>query len=125
MHDGKHVILYVDDDEDYRHAVRQMLEAEGFEMVEAPDGEEGLRALREHKPDLVLLDLMMEEVDAGVNLLRQIRAAGDTTPVYLLSSVGDTLAMTTSAAELGFNGVLQKPIEAGRLISVLRSKLQR
>lgn len=124
MHEGKHVILYVDDDADYRHAMRQMLEAHGLEMVEAEDGEAGLRAYREHKPDLVILDMMMEEVDAGVNLLRQIRGEGVGTPVYLLSSVGDTLAMTTSAAELGFTGVFQKPIDAERLLSVLRAKLR-
>lgn len=123
MHDGKHVILYVDDDADYRHAMRQMLEAHGLAMVEAEDGEAGLRAFREHGPDLVILDLMMEEVDAGVNLLRQIRGGGAKTPVYLLSSVGDTLAMTTSAAELGFTGVFQKPIDADRLLSVLKAKL--
>lgn len=124
MHDGKHVILYVEDDADYRHAMRQMLEAHGLMMLEAADGEEGLRAYREHKPDLVILDLMMEEVDAGVNLLRQIRGAGGTTPVYLLSSVGDTLAMTTSAAELGFTGVFQKPVDAERLLTVVRAKLK-
>lgn len=123
MRDGKHVILYVDDDDDYRCAVRQMLEAQGFEMVEAADGEEGLRVLNASDPDLILLDLMMEEVDAGVNLLRQIRAAGDKTPAYLLSSMGDTMTMTTSAAELGFNGVFQKPIAAEQLMGVLKAKL--
>ena len=124
MHNGKHVILYVDDDEDYRCAVRQMLEAKGFEMIEAADGEEGLRAIREHSPDLIFVDMMMEEVDAGMNLLRQIRANDKQTPVYLLSSVGDTLEMTTNAAELGFNGVFQKPIVADHLMAVLRAKLR-
>jgi len=123
MRDGKHVILYVEDDEDYRFAVRQMLEAHGFEMVEAPDGEAGLRAIREHHPDLIILDLMMEEVDAGVNLLKQIRAADRDTPVYLLSSVGDTMTMTASAAELGFKGVFQKPIDADQFVTILRAKL--
>lgn len=123
MPDNKHVILYVDDDEDYRFVIRQILEAEGYEVVEAEDGEEGLRQLREQRPDLVLVDLMMEEVDAGVALLKQIRAVDSSLPIYLLSSVGDTLTMTTSAAELGFNGVFQKPIEAERLIAVIRAKL--
>jgi len=123
MRDDKHVILYVDDDEDYRLVIRQILEAAGYEMVEASDGEEGLRTLREQQPDLVLLDLMMEEVDAGIALLKQIRAVNTSLPIYLLSSVGDTLAMTTSTAELGLDGVFQKPIEAERLIAVIRAKL--
>jgi len=123
MRDDKHVILYVDDDEDYRIGIRQILEAAGLEMIEASDGEEGLRKLGEQHPDLVLVDMMMEEVDAGVELLKQIRAVSTTLPVYLLSSVGDTLTMTTSVADLGFDGVFQKPIDADRLMSVIRAKL--
>ena len=124
MRDGKHVILYVDDDADYRYAMRQILEANSMEMVEASDGEEGLRVYREQGPDLILLDLMMEEVDAGVNLLRELRADGNAAPVYLISSVGDTMSMTTNAAELGFAGVFQKPIDNERLLSVIRARLK-
>ncbi|GAB4385901.1 MAG: hypothetical protein Kow0022_13460 [Phycisphaerales bacterium] len=124
MHEGKHVILYVDDDPDYRFAMRQLLEANGLDMVEAADGEEGLRVYREHRPDLILLDLMMEEIDAGVNLLRRLRADGNTVPVYLVSSVGDTLSTTTDAAELGFAGVFQKPIDGKALLAAIRSRLK-
>ncbi|KAA0213936.1 MAG: response regulator [Leptolyngbya sp. PLA3] len=123
MHEGKHVILYVDDDPDYRYAMRQLLEANGMEMVEAADGEEGLCAYRDHKPELILLDLMMEEIDAGVNLLRELRADGNKAPVYLISSVGDTMSMTTNAAELGFAGVFQKPVNPKALLAVLQSRL--
>ncbi len=124
MQNGKRMILYVDDDPDYRHAVRQLLEANGFEMLEASDGEEGIRVFREHAPDFVIVDLMMEEIDAGVNFLREVRTAGSSVPVYLMSSVGDSLAMTTNAAELGFAGVFQKPFTSDRLLSVIRSRLQ-
>lgn len=124
MHEGKHVILYVDDDPDYRYAMRQLLEANGMQMVEAADGEEGLRAYHDHKPDLILLDLMMEEIDAGVNLLRELRADGNKAPVYLISSVGDTMSMTTNAAELGFAGVFQKPVNPKALLAVLQSRLR-
>ena len=61
MAEREHVILYVDDDPDYRLAVRQLLEANGLRMIEAADGEAGFRAFREHKPDLVIVDLMMED----------------------------------------------------------------
>lgn len=124
MHEGKHVILYVDDDPDYRYAMRQLLEANGIEMVEAADGEEGLRMYQDRKPDLILLDLMMEEIDAGVNLLRQLRADGNVAPVYLISSVGDTMSMTTNAAELGFAGVFQKPVNQKALLGVLQTRLK-
>lgn len=124
MQDGKPVILLVDDDPDYRLAVRQCLEANGLIAVEASDGEEGLRIYRENPPDLILLDLMMEEVDAGVNLLREFRLLGNTAPVYLMSSVGDSMAMATNTAEMGFAGVFQKPVECRRLVSVIRARLE-
>jgi DNA-binding response OmpR family regulator len=125
MDDDTRVILYIDDDADYRYAVRQMLEAEGYEVLEADDGEEGLRVFRDRHPDLVIVDLMMEEVDAGVNFLREVKAGGADTPVYLMSSVGDTLTMTTNAGELGFSGVFQKPVAREHLTTVLRSRLRR
>ncbi|GMV27430.1 MAG: hypothetical protein AMXMBFR58_34610 [Phycisphaerae bacterium] len=123
MSNRKHVILYVDDDEDCRVAMRQLLHSQGIEMVEASDGESGLRAFSEHSPDLVIVDLMMEEIDSGVNFLRRVRSAGSKVPVYLMSSVGDSLAMTTNAAELGFTGVLQKPFSKDWLRSIIQSQL--
>lgn len=119
----KPVILYVDDDEDYRLAMRQLLEANGFAMAEATDGESGLRAFRESHPTLVIVDLMMEEIDSGVHLLREIRSSGSRVPVYLMSSVGDSLSMTTSPVELGFTGVFQKPFASGPVLATLRAKL--
>ena len=53
MQDGKHVILYVEDDPDFRDAMRQILEANGYVMVEAASAEDGLRTFKEAKPDLV------------------------------------------------------------------------
>lgn len=124
MRNGKHVVLYVDDDPDYRMAVRSILEAHGFEMEEAGSAEEGLRAFASSSPDFVLVDLMMEEIDAGTSLVREIKAKGAAVPIYMLSSVGENLTMNTDYGELGLDGVLQKPVEAERLLKVLRSKLE-
>ena len=121
MAEREHVILYVDDDPDYRLAVRQLLEANGLRMIEAADGEAGFRAFREHKPDLVIVDLMMEEVDSGVNFMREVRATGSKTPVYLMSSVADALAATTDSADLGFAGVVQKPLGKSWLMAIVRT----
>jgi DNA-binding response OmpR family regulator len=123
MHDGKHVILYVEDDPDFRDGMRQVLEAHGYEMIEAPTSEEGLRMFKAHRPDLILVDLMMEEIDAGTSLLRELQAEGNTAPVYMVSSVGDTMTSTTDTADLGFSGVFQKPVDTDRLLDVLKSRL--
>jgi len=120
---GKGRILYVEDDPDYREAVRAILEAAGYEVVEAVSAEEGLAAFREAPPDAALVDLMMEEVDAGITLTKELRAAGASIPVFLLSSVGDALSLERATEELGVVAILQKPIRAETLVGILRSKL--
>ncbi len=123
MQDGKHVILCVDDDQDFLDAVRMILEPSGYQMVEANSGEQGLKVLKETNPDLIIVDLMMEEVDSGTNFVKDLKAAGNATPVYMLSSVGDDLSQNTDYVSLGLNGVFQKPIEPAKLLSVLKAKL--
>jgi DNA-binding response OmpR family regulator len=123
MENGKHVVLYIDDDQDYLDAVRIMLESNGYVMAEAASAEEGLKTFRHKQPDFVIVDLMMEEVDAGVSFVKELKALGSTTPVYMLSSVGDNLSQTADPQTLGLDGVFQKPIEEDALLSVLKSKL--
>ena len=124
MQDGKHVILYIDDDQDYLDAVRVILESNGYAMVEARSAEEGLRVFQASEPDLVIVDLMMEEVDAGTRFVTDLRAMGGDVPIYMLSSVGDNLHLSTDYTALGLAGIFQKPINADSLISVLKSKLK-
>ena len=124
MEDGKHVILYIDDDRDYRDAVRVILESNGYKMVEASTAEEGLRVYKDAGPDLIIVDLMMEEIDAGTSFVKELQAQGNRAPIYMLSSVGDNLSMSADYHALGLSGVFQKPIDSDTLISVLKSKLQ-
>lgn len=124
MREGKPVILYVEDDKDYRDMLRAILEAAGFEMVGAESGEDGLRAFRHERPDAVIVDLMMEEIDAGASLITELRAAGATDlPIYMLSSIGADLAFNIDTRDLGLEGVFQKPIDGDRLVEVLRARL--
>ena len=116
-------ILYVEDDPDYREAVRAILQSGGYQVVEAVSAEEGLAAFREDAPDAAVVDLMMEEVDAGMTLVKELKAAGATIPVFLLSSVGDALSMEKATEELGVAAVLQKPIRGETLLGILRSHL--
>lgn len=123
MREGKHVVLYVEDDADYQDMVREILEAANFEMVAASSAEEGIRAWDTEKPDLVIVDLMMEEVDAGTSLITDLRARGCDVPIYMLSSVGDDLAMSMDYAALGLAGVFQKPIDGRALVTILKARL--
>jgi two-component system, OmpR family, response regulator VicR len=125
MLNGKFVILCVDDDQDLLDALRLVLEKNGYTMVAARTGEEGLKTFKQVNPDLIIIDLMMEEVDAGTSLVRNLKAEGNTRPVYMLSSVGDNLNTTIDYAELGLSGVFQKPINNQQLLAVLKAKLKK
>ncbi len=123
MQDGKHVILCVDDDPDIRLFLKTVLEANGYVMVEAATAEEGIRVYQANQPDLIIVDLMMEEVDAGTSCVKELKVLGNTAPVYMLSAIGDDLTLAADYSSLGLAGVFQKPVNPDHLLSVLRSKL--
>ena len=123
MQDGKNVILCIDDDEDVLVALRLVLEQNNYVMVDAPTAEEGLTKFKETQPDLIVVDLMMEEVDAGSNFVKEVRAIGSEVPIYMLSSVGDQLNLSTDYASLGLSGIFQKPINPKTLLKTLEKKL--
>ncbi len=124
MVNGKRVVLWVDEDRDILEQLRLILEANGFAPLLAETAQSGLALYQRQAPDLVVVDLMMEDLDAGLNLVRQIRARNREVPVFLLSSVGDQLYGQFDASELGIQGVFQKPVEPDRLLSALTLALQ-
>jgi DNA-binding response OmpR family regulator len=124
MQDGKHVILILDDDPDILLSLRVVLEANNYVVATARSAEEGLRVYKSAKPDLLIVDLMMEEIDAGTSFVKEVRALGNTAPIYVLSSVGDNLSMMTDSSALGLTGVLQKPLHSELLLSLLKTKLK-
>jgi DNA-binding response OmpR family regulator len=123
MQDGKYVILHVDDDEDLLEIIRVILESNDYQVVQATSAEEGLRTYEKTDPDLIIVDLMMEEVDAGTSFVKELKARGNTAPIYMLSSVGDGLSQNINYAELGLAGVFQKPIEPKVLVKTVERKL--
>ena len=124
MQNEKYVILCVDDDPDVLISLKIVLESGGYAVVTTADGKAGVRAFRESRPDLVLLDLMMEEIDSGTRALKEMREIDRKVPVYLLSSTGDYLQGATDTDELGLAGVFQKPVDPKILLGLLRAKLK-
>jgi DNA-binding response OmpR family regulator len=100
-----------------------ILESGGYEMVEADSAEQGLKVFRESSPDLLIIDLMMEEVDSGTAFVKELRALGNDKPIYMLSSAGDNLNLSTDVSSLGISGVFQKPLEADVLLKTLAARL--
>ena len=123
MQNEKKVILCIDDDPDVLESLKIVLEANGYEMKAANNADEGLVMFREANPDLVIVDLMMEEIDAGANFVKEIKATGSTVPVYMLSSVGDSMNSTVDGESLGLSGILQKPIDTKHLLTILATAI--
>jgi len=110
------LVLVVDDDPQVRDVVRINLEMEGYAVVEAGNAEEGLKAVEDDAPDLVLLDVMMPQVD-GWEMLRRVqeRHGVGSIPVVMFSGQLESEAQR-EAEERGAQGFVGKPFDLRALI---------
>jgi excisionase family DNA binding protein len=120
---GGPLVLIVDDDQAVREYVRVNLEAEGYNVREAGNAEEGLSVLEESQPDLVLLDVMMPQVDGWEMLQRlQERHGEGAVPVVMFSGKVDEQGADV-AAQRGAQGFIGKPFDPGQLIEKTKQLL--
>lgn len=116
-------ILIIDDDPDILDSIKAILDGNGFASVTAMSGSDGVDAFKKEKPDLVLCDMMMESIDEGMKVAGEIRKIDGKVPMYLLSSIGAATASNIEVSKLGFNGVFQKPVDPGNLVSSIKKAL--
>ncbi|MFN2217743.1 MAG: PleD family two-component system response regulator [Anaerolineae bacterium] len=117
-------ILIVDDDPDFVTVSRMVLEAEGYEVLEAANGRQALEVLRQDKPDLVLLDVMMSTTLEGVDVSREMATDPELkdVPVIMVSSI----ATTEYAVEfpddehIPIDGWISKPIQPAVLLRTIK-----
>ena len=117
-------ILIVDDNPTNVKVLQTRLAAEGYEVVTAADGEEGLAAARQHAPDLILLDVMMPKLD-GFEVCRRLRAdaAFPFTPIILVTAMADSKDVIVGL-EAGGDEYLTKPVDHAALAARVRSMLR-
>jgi two-component system KDP operon response regulator KdpE len=115
-------ILIVEDDDATRHALRRDLAARGYRVEEAADGESALSRWEARRPDAVLLDLGLPDMD-GVRVIRRIRREA-TTPILVLSA-RDAEATKVEALEQGADDYVTKPFGMSELHARLRAALRR
>lgn len=110
-------ILIVDDDIDIIESSRVMLEMAGHEVLAAYTYQEGLKATLEQKPDLLILDVMMDEPDDGFALAQNIRSRGVETPIIMMTSVSRVSGYAFGVDEelLPVDDFLQKPVDPNLL----------
>lgn len=115
-------IMAVDDDPNIRELIRLILKKEGFEVLEAVDGEDALKKLENGKVDLVILDIMMPHMD-GWEFCKEARKFWDL-PILILTAKGET-SQKVKGFELGADDYLTKPFEPAELIARVKALLKR
>ena len=115
-------VLVIDDAQADRRLLRDALEADGFEVEEAQDGQEGLRKLFADRPDVVLLDVLMPGMD-GWTVCERIREFTET-PVIMLTSL-DREEEIVKGLELGADDFVSKPVSPRQLIARVKAVLRR
>ena len=118
-------ILIVDDDPDIVDAGRLVLEREGYEVEGAPNRAEGMKRLEELKPDLQILDVMMEEPDDGLRMAREIRKNGNTVPIIMLTSVNAAMGLNIDkdGEIVPVDEFQPKPVEPQTLVAKVKKLL--
>jgi len=115
------IILIVEDEPPIRRLLRATLGANDYRVLEAGTGAEAVGALRHHRPDLVLLDLGLPDID-GLQLIADIRKLGPV-PIVVLSSRGDEAAKV-AALDAGADDYVTKPFGADELLARIRAALR-
>ena len=115
-------ILIVEDEANIRELLRLYLEREGYTVLEAENGVEGIKKWKSDKPDMLLLDVMMPVMD-GWEVCREIRAESGV-PIIMLTAEGET-ADRVSGLEMGADDYIVKPLEMPEVIARVRAVFRR
>ena len=126
---NKKTILVIDDDIDLVEIIRVTLESQGYSVIDAQNGEQGLKRAKEDDPDLILLDVMMSSVDEGFQVAYQLRN-GETTkdiPILMLTAVADQTGFDFDPGKdadfLPVDEFLEKPLSPSTLVDMVRKHL--
>lgn len=121
-------ILIVDDDPDFVEATRMVLESAGYEVISAADGDEGLARVREQKPDLVILDVIMSTVLDGLNMSQRMADEPEqsNTPILMVTSIAnsDYAALFPTDEYIHIDDFVSKPIAPDDLLARVKKLLE-
>jgi two-component system, OmpR family, alkaline phosphatase synthesis response regulator PhoP len=122
---AKETILIVDDETDLLDLIEYNLEKEGYNVLKAENGQEGIRLARKHSPDLIILDVMMPKM-TGIEVCKVLKEDNDlkSKPVIFLTARGDEKT-EIEGLEIGADDYLMKPISTSKLVSRIRVVLRR
>lgn len=116
-------ILIAEDDTNIRLGLSDLLEAEGYQCIEAADGEKAVIAFHQHQPDLVLLDIMMPKLD-GYAVCRKIRQSNENIPIIFITAKSEEIDQVLGL-ELGADDYIKKPFGTREVIARIRAVTRR
>ncbi|MEX2415717.1 MAG: response regulator transcription factor [Paenibacillaceae bacterium] len=117
------LILVIDDDEKITSLIRRSLAFEGYSVITAANGSEGLKQLLSHEPELIILDVMMPQL-SGWEVIQRLRDGGITIPVLMLTAK-DEVGDRVKGLDLGADDYLVKPFALEELLARVRALLRR
>ena len=120
-------ILVVDDDPDITYAVSLYLKKDGHEVRTAASRAEGMQALAASMPDLMILDVMMEQPDDGIAMAQELRRTGRKLPIVMLTSVGKVTGMSfdRDSELVPVDAFFEKPVKPEALLAKVNELLKR
>lgn len=120
-------ILVVDDDTDITFAASLLLRKQGHEVVTAANRAEGMKALQTAGPDLMILDVMMDQPDDGLAMAQDLRRAGNRVPIIMLTSVGRATGMSfgEDSEMVPVDAFFEKPVRPEHLLAKVDELLKK
>jgi two-component system, cell cycle response regulator DivK len=116
-------VLIVEDNEKNMKLARDILRAKGYATLEAVNGLDGVKLALEHKPDLVLMDIQLPDIN-GIEAFERIRANADTAKIPVVAFTASVTANDRSRiGDAGFDGFLGKPINLKEFVEMVRRML--
>ena len=125
--ENKKRIIVIDDDSDFAASIRMLLENNGYEMLHAENGIEGIALTRAHKPDLIILDILMQEKD-GLTTFGELKADEEmkTIPIIVITSVSERLGFSFTSDDMQTyyktkpNAYMNKAFDPDTLLSTIK-----
>jgi DNA-binding response OmpR family regulator len=120
------LIAIIDDDPDIIEATTLVLKSKGFEIITASNPEDGYNIVIENKPDLIILDVMMDEPDDGFFLAQKFRKEKIKTPILMYTSVSKAIGFEYGAGEMvPVDDFVEKPISPDEIIEKVEKLLSK
>ncbi|MBN2467856.1 MAG: response regulator [Deltaproteobacteria bacterium] len=118
-------ILIVDDDQDFVEAISIVLKSNGYEVASANSRAAGMEAVKKESPDLIVLDVMLEQPDDGFTMAQDLRRQGTGTPILMLTSVGKISGMVydKDPEMVPVDAFEEKPIQPDKLLAKVKELL--